>query len=139
MMALLYTPPSSFTELVMRAVVGFFFAVSGYHKLFNRERHSTLRATLSDLGIPAVKFNEWLVPVVELTAGGATMVGLAFPLSPIALLGICTVATCTDGVRRIKAYHPVDRADWLDDLLYLPEMLYALILVTLIVQWFKVL
>ena len=53
------------------------------------------------------------------------------PLEAIAALGlaaICLVATCTDGVRRIKASGAIDKADQIDGILYLPEVLYMALL-----------
>jgi uncharacterized membrane protein YphA (DoxX/SURF4 family) len=37
-----------------RIAVGMFFMVSGYHKLFNAQRHRTLADELKELGIHAV-------------------------------------------------------------------------------------
>ena len=54
-----------------RIAVGAFFMLSGYHKLFNAERHRTLADELKALGVPAVGFNQWWVPAVEFTAGAA--------------------------------------------------------------------
>jgi DoxX len=52
-----------------RIAVGAFFMLSGYHKLFNAERHRTVVDELKALGVPAVGFNQWWVPLVEFTAG----------------------------------------------------------------------
>ena len=54
-----------------RIAVGAFFMHSGYHKLFNAERHRTVVDELKALGVPAVGFNQWWVPLVEFSAGGA--------------------------------------------------------------------
>ena len=37
-----------------RIAVGVFFLLSGYHKLFNAQRHVSLVEELKELGIPAV-------------------------------------------------------------------------------------
>ena len=42
------------------------------------------------------------------------------------------VAIAISGQRRIKLYKPIDEADRIDDWLYLPETLYAFMLVTII-------
>ena len=68
-----------------RIAVGAFFMLSGYHKLFNAERHRTIVDELKALGVPAVGFNQWWVPLVEFAAGGAVLVGL---LAPLAALGL---------------------------------------------------
>jgi uncharacterized membrane protein YphA (DoxX/SURF4 family) len=49
-----------------RVAVGAFFMLSGYHKLFNAERHRSIVDELK--GVPAVGFNQWWVPLVEFTA-----------------------------------------------------------------------
>ena len=68
-----------------RITVGAFFMLSGYHKLFNAERHRSVVDELKALGVLAVGFNQWWVPLVEFTAGGAVLIGL---LAPIAALGL---------------------------------------------------
>jgi hypothetical protein len=45
-----------------RIAVGAFFLQSGYHKLFNAERHRTVVDELKALGVHAVGFNQWWVP-----------------------------------------------------------------------------
>ena len=59
-----------------RIAVGAFFMLSGYHKLFNAERHRLIVDELKALGVPAVGFNQWWVPLVEFAAGGAVLIGL---------------------------------------------------------------
>jgi uncharacterized membrane protein YphA (DoxX/SURF4 family) len=117
---------------VNRAAVGVFFAFSGYHKVFNRARHEALVSTLNKDGVPLVRINQWFVPIVELTAGSAVAMGLYAPMCAFFLVAICMVATCLDGVERIKDWAPIDWADWCDDLLYLPEVLLGVMLVVVI-------
>jgi putative oxidoreductase len=115
-----------------RIAVGAFFMLSGYHKLFNAERHRTVVDELKALGVPAVGFNQWWVPLVEFTAGGAVLIGLLAPLAALGLLVIILVAIATSGRQRIKLYKPIDEADRIDDWLYLPETLYAVMLIVVI-------
>jgi hypothetical protein len=35
-------------------------------------------------------------------------------------------AIAFDAVKRVRAWHPLDRADWVGDLLYVPEALYCI-------------
>jgi uncharacterized membrane protein YphA (DoxX/SURF4 family) len=72
------------------------------------------------------------VPTIEFTAGGAVLVGLLAPLAALGLLVIILVAMATSGQQRIKAYKPIDEADRIDDWLYLPETLYAFMLIMVI-------
>jgi uncharacterized membrane protein YphA (DoxX/SURF4 family) len=115
-----------------RIAVGAFFMLSGYHKLFNAERHRAVVDELKALGIHAVGFNQWWVPLVEFSAGAAVLVGLLAPLAALGLLVIILVAIATSGRQRLKLYKPIDRADRVDDWLYLPEMLYAFMLIVIV-------
>jgi len=108
-----------------RVAVGAFFLLSGYHKLFDVERHRSFVDELKTLGVHAVGFNQWWVPFVEFTAGGAVLVGFLAPLAAFGLLFLILVAIATSGRQRIKLYKPIDEADRIDDWLYLPETLYA--------------
>jgi uncharacterized membrane protein YphA (DoxX/SURF4 family) len=115
-----------------RIAVGVFFMLSGYHKLFNPQRHRALADELKELGVPAVGFNQWWVPTVEFTAGCAVVIGLLAPLAALGLLVITLVAIATSGPQRIKIYKPIDQADRIDDWLYLPEILYGFMLIMVV-------
>ena len=115
-----------------RIAVGAFFMLSGYHKLFNADRHRTFADELKALGVPAVGFNQWWVPLVEFTAGGALVVGLLAPLAGLGLLVVILIASATSGRRRLKLFKPIDEADRIDDWLYLPETLYAFMLILVV-------
>ena len=103
-----------------------FFAISGYHKLFNASRHASLIQTLQDDGVRAVPIMQWLVPSVEFSAGCALTLGLLFALSAFGLFVICPGAFALDAIKRVRAWQPLDRADWVGDPLYLPEALYCI-------------
>ena len=115
-----------------RAAVGTFFVISGHHKLFNAERHHMLVSELEALHIPAVGINQWWVPTIEFSAGAAVLVGLLTPLAALGLLVIILVASVTSGRQRVKSYKPIDKADRIDDWLYLPETAYAFMLIMVI-------
>ena len=115
-----------------RIAVGAFFMLSGYHKLFNAPRHRTFVDELKALGVPALGFNQWWVPLVEFSAGAGVLVGLLAPLAALGLLVIILVAMATSGRQRINLYKPIDEADRIDDWLYLPETLYAFMLLVVI-------
>jgi uncharacterized membrane protein YphA (DoxX/SURF4 family) len=105
---------------IARIATGSFFALSGFHKLFNSARHRTLVNTLKACGVPCVPAMQWFVPSIELTAGLGLAFGFLTPLAALGLIAICVVATCTDGLKRIRSWQPLDKADAVDDLLYLP-------------------
>ena len=115
-----------------RIAVGAFFMLSGFHKLFNADRHRTVVDELKALGVPAVGFNQWWVPLVEFSAGSAVLIGLLAPLAALGLLVIIIIAIATSGRQRMKLYKPIDEADRIDDWLYLPETLYAFMLIMVI-------
>ncbi len=122
-------------EILMtnRIAIGLFFSISGYHKLFNRDRHQQLVSTLKACGIPFVGFCEWFVPLVEFFGGLAVLFGLLAPLAALGLAIILLVALATDGPKRIREYRPIDAADFLDDLLYLPETIYLVMTLFVII------
>jgi putative oxidoreductase len=107
-----------------RVALGLFFTFSGYHKLFNRQRHATIVATLKQCGVPDVAVMQWFVPCVEFFGGLSLLSGIASPLAAVGLIAVCLVATLTDGLKRIPSERPIDKADYCDDVLYLPEVLY---------------
>jgi putative oxidoreductase len=109
-----------------RVALGTFFAISGYHKLFNASRHATLTGTLQDDGVHAVPIMQWLLPIAEFSGGFALIVGLLSVLAAFGLFVICLGAVALDAVKRIRAWGPLDRADWLGDILYIPEALYCI-------------
>jgi putative oxidoreductase len=118
--------------LLNRVAVGMFFAFSGYHKLFNAQRHQALVDELKAQHIHALGFNQWWVPLVEFSAGWAVMIGLLAPLAALGLIFIIIVADATSGRKRIKSYMPIDRGDRIADWLYLPETLYAFMLLLVV-------
>jgi hypothetical protein len=71
--------------------------LSGYHKLFNTQRHVSLVEELKELGIPAAGFNQWWVPTVEFTGGAGVTIGFLAPLAALGLLVIILVAIATSG------------------------------------------
>ena len=87
-----------------RVTVGMFFMFSGYHKLFNAERHRVFADELRSLHVHAVGIKQWWVPLVEFSAGGAVIIGLVAPLAALGLLVIILVAIATTGRERIEAY-----------------------------------
>ena len=123
---------SDIAQTLNRIAVGMFFMFSGYHKLFNPQRHRALAEELKGLGIHALGFNQWWVPTVEFSAGAAVVVGFLAPLAALGLVFMTLVAIATSGPQRIKLYKPIDKADRIDDWLYLPEVLYVFMLIMVV-------
>src|SRR6266567_7272466 len=109
-----------------RVALGTFFAISGYLKLFNASTHATLARTLQDDGVRAVPIMQWLVPSIEFSAGCALVIGLLSALTAFGLFVVCLGAFALDAVKRINAWQPLNLADCVADLLYLPEALYCI-------------
>jgi uncharacterized membrane protein YphA (DoxX/SURF4 family) len=109
-----------------RVALGVFFAISGYHKLFNAARHATLTRTLQDDGVHAVPILRWVLPSGEFAGGWALILGFLSVVAAFGLFVICAGALALDAVKRVRAWQPIDRADWLGDFLYVPEALYCI-------------
>jgi len=109
-----------------RVALGVFFAISGYHKLFNASRHAALTRTLEDDGVHGVPLMRWVVPGVEFAGGCALIIGILTVLAAFGLFVVSAGAFALDAVKRIRAWQPIDPADWLGDLLYIPEALYCI-------------
>ena len=121
--------------LLNRVAVGAFFAISGYHKLFNAKRHASFVETLKECGVPCIAFNQWFVPIVEFLGGLAVTTGFLAPLAALGMFFIMVVAICTDGITRIlPGFQPIDAADYLDDVLYLPETSFAVMLLVVMLM-----
>lgn len=120
---------SNIVHAAARVSVGVFFATSGYHKLFNAERRAKLRRTFEADGIPFIPFNMWLVPLTEFIGGAMVAAGLLTVPAAAMLLAICVVALCCDGIPSIpRRWQPIDAADWVCDVLYLPETLLIILI-----------
>jgi len=117
---------------ISRVAVGLFFLLSGYHKLFDAQRHAALVLTLRSAGLRHTNVLQWLLPAAEFSGGLAVAMGLLSVPAALGLLIISIGATLSDGIKRIADWRPIDKADWLDDILYLPEVLYALLLLSVI-------
>jgi putative oxidoreductase len=124
--------------LVARLAVGLLFFLSGRGKLFVPERRQQMRETLLAAGIPFPDFNTVFVSTVEFVFGFLLVLGLATPLACVMLGWVMIVAIAITAVRNIKATSPLD---WLSEFLYLPEVLYLVILFWLFLSgpgWFSV-
>jgi putative oxidoreductase len=112
-----------------RILIGIFFCISGGTKLFVRAQFSVLEQTLVQSHIPFPHANALFVATVEFGCGAGLALGLLTPLCAAVLTGDMIVAIATNRIHSIQASSALA---WLDDFLYLPEVLYILILVWLI-------
>lgn len=116
--------------LLVRVSLGLFFAISGANKLFVASRMQTMYETLVKAEVPFPHQTAYFVSGVEFVAGSLLTVGFLSSLSSVALLIDMLVATLTSAASTLpKGLSPLN---WLDDFLYLPEVLYVLFFVWLI-------
>ena len=108
-----------------RVLTGVFFCISGGAKLFVPSRFSELQQTMIQSHIPFPHASALFVSVVEFACGGGLIFGLLTPLCAVMLMGDMIVAILTNRIGSIQASGFLA---FLDDFLYLPEVLYVLIL-----------
>jgi putative oxidoreductase len=114
--------------ILARIPVGLFFFLSGRGKLFVPERRDQMRQTLIEARVPFPDFNAVFVSTVEFVCGLLLVIGALTPLASAMLGCLMIVAIMTSAIRNIKASCPLG---WLAEFLYLPEVLYLLILIWL--------
>jgi putative oxidoreductase len=115
--------------LLARLSVGLLFFLSGRARLFIPTRREQMRDTLRTAGVPAPDVTALFVSATEFVFGGLLAIGLLTPLSCVMLSGVMVVALLTTIVPGIKSSSVLD---WLGEFLYLPETLYVVILLWLL-------
>lgn len=116
--------------LLIRVSLGLFFAISGANKLFVAGRTQTMYETLVEAKVPFPHLMTYFASGVELVGGCLLTVGLLSNPVCVALLVDMLVAILTSKLSTMpKGLSPLN---WLDDLLYLPEVLYVLFFIWLI-------
>jgi putative oxidoreductase len=116
--------------LLVRVSIGLFFAISGGNKLFVVGGTKSVYDTLVQAKIPFPKQTAYFVASVEFVCGSLVAVGFLSSPACVALMIDMIVATLTSSLSTLpKGLSPLS---WLDDLLYLPEVLYVLFFIWLI-------
>ena len=115
--------------MAARVLIGIFFCISGGTKLFVRARFPVVEQTMVESRIPFPHASAVFVSMVEFACRAGLTLGLITPLCAAMLMGDMIVAIATTSIHSI---HASGFLAWLDDFLYLPEVLYVLILVWLI-------
>jgi putative oxidoreductase len=113
----------------VRVLVGIFFCISGGTKLLVPAQFSLMEHTLAQSHIPFPHANALFVSLAEFACGAGLVVGLLTPLCALVLVADMIVAVATNRIHSIQATGVLA---WIDDFLYLPEVLYVMILVWLI-------
>ena len=114
--------------LVARIAVGLLFFLSGRGKLFVPEHRERMRQTLIEAHVPFPELNAVFVSMVEFGSGLLLIIGAVTPVACVMLGGVMIVAIATTAIRNIKASSRLGR---LSEFLYLPEVLYLVILLWL--------
>jgi putative oxidoreductase len=116
--------------LLVRVSIGLFFAISGANKLFSADGTKPVYETLVEAKVPFPRQTAYFVSAVEFVGGSVVTVGFLSSPASFALLIDMIVATATTAVSTLpKGLSPLS---WLDDFLYLPEVLYVLFFIWLI-------
>jgi putative oxidoreductase len=116
--------------LLIRVSIGLFFAISGANKLFVAGGTKPVYETLVKAKVPFPHQTAYFVAGVEFVGGSSLTVGFLSSAACVALLIDMTVATLTSAVSTLpRGLSPLN---WLDDFLYLPEVLYVLFFIGLI-------
>jgi putative oxidoreductase len=116
--------------LLVRVSIGLFFAISGANKLFVTGGTKPVYETLVKAKVPFPHLMAYFVSGVEFVGG--SLVALGFLSSPacVVLLIDMIVATLTEAISTLP--EGLSPLRWLDDFLYLPEVLYVLFFIWLI-------
>ena len=119
-----------YTILLIRISLGLFFAISGANKMFIAASRQTMFETLVAAKVPFPHLMTFFVSGVELVGGFLLAVGFLSSLTCAALLFDMLVAILSTKLSAMpKGLSPLN---WLDDFLYLPEVLYVLFFILLI-------
>jgi putative oxidoreductase len=116
--------------LLVRVSIGLFFAISGANKLFVAGGTKPVYDTLVKAKAPFPRLTAYFVSGVEFLGGSLVTMGFLSSLASVALMIDMMVATLTSAVSNLpKGLSPLN---WLDDFLYLPEVLYVLFFIWLV-------
>lgn len=116
--------------LLVRVSLGLFFAISGSNKLFVASRRQAIFETLVKAKVPFPRQMTYFVSGVEFAGGSLLAVGfLSSPACAVLLVDMIVAILTTNLPAMAKGLSPLN---WLDDFLYLPEVLYVLFFLWLI-------
>ncbi|MGA7292439.1 MAG: DoxX family protein [Terriglobales bacterium] len=119
-----------FAILLVRVSIGLFFAISGGNKLFSAGGIKPVYDTLVAAKIPFPRQTAYFVAGVEFVCGSLLTVGFLSSPASAALMIDMIVAILTNTLATVPK--GLSRLNWLDDVLYLPEVLYVLFFIWLI-------
>ena len=116
--------------LMIRVSIGLFFAISGANKLFVAGGTKPVYETLVKGKVPFPHLTAYFVSSVEFVGGSLVTVGfLASPACAALLIDMLVAILMTKLSAMPKGLSPLN---WVDDFLYLPEVLYVLFFIWLV-------
>jgi putative oxidoreductase len=116
--------------LLVRVSLGLFFAISGANKLFVPGSTKTMYETLVKAKVPSPHRMTYFVSGVEFVGGSLLIAGfLSSPVCVVLLVDMLAAILTTTLSAMPKGLSPLK---WLDDFLYLPEVLYVIFFIWLI-------
>jgi putative oxidoreductase len=119
-----------YAVLLVRVSIGLFFAISGANKLYSAGGIKPVYDTLVASKVPFPRQTAYFVSGVEFVCGSLVTVGFLSSPASVALSIDMIVAVLTNALSTLpKGLSPLS---WLDDFLYLPEVLYVLFFIWLI-------
>jgi putative oxidoreductase len=124
------TDLEQYAILLVRVSIGLFFAISGANKLFTAGGTKLVYETLVQAKVPFPRQTAYFVSGVEFVCGSLLAVGFLSSPASTALLIDMIVAILTNTLATVPK--GLSGLNWLDDVLFLPEVLYVLFFVWLI-------
>ncbi len=124
--------PASWPIALMRIATGVFFSASGFNKLVLPGNRAAMLQTVTEAQVPCPELMAPFVAGCECLFGLLLALGLGTRPAALVLFAISGVALATVGLHQIPAgLGPIGWTSWL---LYLPESLYLLITLMLLVR-----
>jgi len=124
--------------VICRVSIGLFFLITGFNKLFHPVFQGYMLKTITSLGFSNPQFMANFVAANEMFWGLLLLIGLFTRLSSFALIVIILVALVTKDIHSIPTelvpidpkigVHPIENYTWLTYFLYLPQVLYLMLL-----------
>lgn len=130
--------------IICRILIGLFFFIAGFNKLFHPIFQGYMFNTISNIGFPFPAFTANFTAFCECIFGLFLMLGLWTRLSSVFLIIIILVALFTHDLATIPkelipikpetGVYEMDPFTWLSYFLYLPQTLYLLFLALFLSQ-----
>ncbi|ASK29352.1 DoxX family membrane protein [Chryseobacterium sp. T16E-39] len=130
--------------IICRILIGLFFFIAGFNKLFHPIFQGYMFNTISNIGFPFPGFTANFTAFCECIFGLFLMIGLWTRISSVFLIIIILVALFTHDLASIPkelipikpetGVYEMDPFTWLSYFLYLPQTLYLLFLMMFLSQ-----